>query len=134
MTSADDDFRRERMIDSVSRRVMWGDRDEDILQSLAAKGLTNDEAVRILGEAQWERIRAIRAVYWPRIWWGLLFIAVGIALIWLIWTLTEGYTVWSSRAVILPAGPAAFGLWKLCGGLVGVLTAGSRTGSIAEIE
>jgi hypothetical protein len=84
---------------------MWGDRDDDILPSLAAKGFSDSEAAGILGEARRERVRAIRAVYWPRIRWSLVFVGVGVGLVWLVWTLTEGYTVWSSRAVVLPCLP-----------------------------
>jgi hypothetical protein len=113
---------------------MWGDRDEDILESLGAKGYSIDEARRILREARREREKTIRAVYWPRIAWGLVFIAVGVGLVWLVWFLTEGYTVWSGRAVILPAAPVVFGLWRFLSGLIGVMTASSRTGSVAEID
>jgi hypothetical protein len=113
---------------------MWGDRDEDILESIAAQGFSIDEARSVLSEARREREKTIRAVYWPRIAWGLGFIVVGCGLVWLVWTLTEGYTVWSGRAVILPALPVAFGLWRFLGGLIGVMTASSRTGSIAEID
>lgn len=134
MTTADTESRLDRALESVTRRVMWGDRDEDILESLIAKEYSIDEARRLLREARQERVKTIRAVYWPRIAWGLVFIAIGVGFVWLVWFLTEGYTVWSGRSVILPAAPAAFGFWRLLGGLIGVMTASSRTGSVAEIE
>ncbi|MBU6327176.1 MAG: hypothetical protein KGQ89_06070, partial [Verrucomicrobia bacterium] len=122
----------ERMLESVTRRVIWGDLDEVILESLAAQVCSIDEASRLLRDERRERVKSIPAIYWPRMTRGLVFIAVGVGLIGLTWTLTKGYTVWSSRAVMLPAAPAAFGVWRLLGGLIGILTASSRTGSVAD--
>jgi hypothetical protein len=129
-----EDDRRDAAYTVVLRRVLWGEEKPGILESLRDKGFSENEAESIFNEAHQERIVSIRAIYWKRIVWGLSFIGLGVGLVSGTWFLTEGYTVWSGRAVVLPAAPVAYGAWKFLNGLIGVCTAGSRSGPVADID
>lgn len=127
------DSRRELTMNSVLRRVMWGEDRLAILGVIRNQGYAEGEAQAMLDAAEKERIAAIRGIHWPKIGWGLVFVGLGIGVIAATYLLTEGYGVWSGRAVIVPLAPFAYGAWKILCGVTGILTASTRTGPVSDI-
>lgn len=107
----DEESRRGLILKFVTRRVLWGDLDAEILESLAANGITKDESKKLLRAAHRERVKAIRAIYWPSIAWGILFIEIGLELGWIIGCITEHFTIWNNRMIVIPSFPVTIGLW-----------------------
>jgi hypothetical protein len=105
-----------------------------IMHRLEVNGVTGGEANRLFQRAMSERISTIRGVYWRRIVTGGLLLVVGIGLFAGIAFLTEDFRVFNILTIIVPAGVATFGAWRFFGGVIGVVTAASRTGPISEID
>ena len=124
----------ERFYDGVLRQVLWGDGRDEIMHRLEVNGITGDEADRIFQRAMRERIATIRGGYWRRIGRGGIVLSIGIGLFAGIAILTEGFRVFNVLTIFVPAGVTVFGAWRFFGGVIGVLTAASRTGSISEIN
>lgn len=131
---SDESEQSERFYDGVLRQVLWGDGRDEILHRLEVNGITGDEADRIFHRAMRERIATIRGGYWRRIVRGGLLLAIGVGLFAGIAILTEGYRVFNILTILVPAGVTAFGAWRFFGGVIGVVTASSRTGPISEID
>ena len=124
----------ERFYDGALRQALWGDDRDEIIHRLEVNGITGDEADRIFRRAMRERIRMIRGGYWRRIVIGGTMLVVGIALFAGVAILTEGFKVFSILTILVPAGVATFGAWRFFGGVIGVVTASTRTGPISEID
>lgn len=123
-----------RLYDGLLRKVLWGEDRDEMIRTLEVNGVSPADADRLYRKAVSERVSAIRSVYWKRIFIGLLLFAVGCASLWFVYYMTEGFTVWSVQAILIPSAPAGLGAWKLLNGLVGVLTAHTRTGSVSDID
>ena len=134
MSGSGESASKERSLDSVTRRVMWGEDDGRILESLKLQGLPETDALELLRTAHRDRVKTIRGIYRPKIWRGLLFIGLGVGIVSAVYVLTEGYTIWSGRAVVVPLAPFIYGAWQFLNGLTGIMTAGSRSGPVSEIE
>ena len=132
-TQSDNDH-SERIYEAALRRVLWGDGQEEIMHLLEVNGIAGGEATELYMRAMSERIASIRGVYWKRIPIGLLLVALGVAILFGLWYMTEGFTVFSLLVMVLPAAPIATGAWYLLNGLIGVLTAASRTGPVSDID
>lgn len=134
MSGSGESTSKERALDSVTRRVMWGEEDGRILESLKLQGHPETDALELLRTAHRDRVETIRSIYRPKIWRGLLFIGLGVGIVSAVYVLTEGYTIWSGRAVVVPLAPFLYGTWQFLNGLTGIMTAGSRSGPVSEIE
>ncbi|RYD85618.1 MAG: hypothetical protein EOP84_01930 [Verrucomicrobiaceae bacterium] len=132
--TAEENEHEARFYDGILRRVLWGDEREEVMRSLEVNGVPLADANRIYQRAFSERISAIRGMYLKRTMLGLLLIAIGCGCLWIVYYMTEGFTVWSTQAILIPAAPAAFGAWKFLSGLVGILTASGRTGPVSNID
>ena len=130
----DESDRSERLYDGVLRGALWGDGRDEIMHRLEVNGITGDEANRLFQRAMTERVATIRGGYWRRIVAGGLFLVLGIGLFVGLAFLTEGFQVFNLLTIAVPACLTLFGAWRFFGGLIGVLTASSRTGPISEID
>lgn len=131
MNQADiDDLREE-----IHRRVMWGDRDEDILHDLAAKGISEDYAKVLIEPEKQDRYKTIRAIYGPRIWKGIVLIFLGSLLFWF---LKEHY-FYRPRGIrrsfsVMSFLPLFYGIFQLLRGVYGVIFYKLITKPIADID
>jgi hypothetical protein len=124
----------ERLYEGTLRQVLWGEGRDEVMHRLQVNGIAGSEADRLFDRAMRERISMIRGGYWRRITRGGLVLAIGVGLFSGIGLLTEGYSVFNLLTIAVPACVTAFGAWRFFGGVIGVLTAASRTGSISEID
>lgn len=131
---SDESDTSERFYDGVLRQVLWGDARDEIMHRLEVNGVMGDDADKIFHRAMRERIATIRGGCWHRIVRGGLLLAIGIGLFAVIAILTEGFVVFNILTILVPTGVTAFGAWRFFGGVIGALTASSRTGPISEID
>jgi len=124
----------ERFYEGILRQVLWGDGRDEIMHCLEVNGITGDEADRIFHRAMRERIVTIRCGYRRRIVMGGILLVVGIALFAGVAFLTEGFMVFNILTILVPAGVTTFGAWRFFGGVIGVVTASTRTGPISELD
>ncbi|MES2982880.1 MAG: hypothetical protein V4727_11250 [Verrucomicrobiota bacterium] len=142
MNSADEPTEDHPSLDSVTRSVMWGEDSEEILESLSAQGVPDDDAALLVDLAMSDRAQTIRGIFWPRIVWGSLLLVAGVVIFWIGCTLTDFDAVFRTRRATslaftlfsFPTAAAIYGLWMFSNGLIGVITANCRTGAIADIE
>lgn len=124
----------DRLYGGLLRKVLWGEDRDEIVRNLEVNGVSPADADLLYQRAVRERVSAIRSVYWKRSLIGALLIVVGCLSLFFVYHITEGFTVWSTHAIAIPAAPAAFGAWKFLNGLVGVLTAHTRTGPVSDVD
>ena len=134
MSGAEERSPKERAINPVTRRVMWGEDEAQILDSLHSQGYTEEDALDLLHMARRDRARTIRGIFWPKIWWGLLLIGLGVGVVLAFYYLTDTYPARGRGQIAIQLTPFIFGAWQLLSGLSGLLTAGSRSGPVSEIE
>lgn len=142
MTSADEQPEDHPSLDSVVRCVMWGEDSEEIIESLIAQGFSAEDAAHLVDLAMRDRVRTIREIFWPRVAWGSLLSVAGAVVFWIGWTLTDFDWVMRTRRASsvaftlfsFPTAAVIYGLWMFSNGLIGVMTASSRTGAIADMD
>ncbi|NWK57662.1 hypothetical protein HW115_18740 [Verrucomicrobiaceae bacterium N1E253] len=124
----------ERYYDVVLRQIMWGDSCEEAIQRLEVNSVPVNLSKRIVQTAWKERVSSIRAIFWKKLILGGLLFSIGALLTIGVYHLSEGYKVWSFKALFIPLAPAAYGFWKMMEGFAGIITAGSMTGPVSDIE
>ena len=134
MSGSGESTSKERALDSVTRRVMWGEEDGRILESLKLQGFPETDALELLRTAHRDRVITIRGIYRPKIWRGLLFIGLGVGIVVVFYVLTDSYPVRSQGQIAIQLAPFIYGTWQFLNGLTGIMTAGSRSGPVSEIE
>lgn len=109
--------------------VLWGESRELVFDRLRFNGLEGAEAEELYRTAHRERVATFRREYHKRMGLGLLLIAAGVGVLACSWFglhFILGRLLWICSALIV------FGLWKLLNGVIGTLTAGTRSGSVAD--
>ena len=125
---------REEYSDYVLRKVLWDDPKDEIVLRMVANEVSAPDAENIYREAFAQRLKIIRSISWGKFRKGLVLLLVGLAMYYCLWVISEGFSALSIRAVLIPAIPAGYGLWLFCAGIAGVLTAGTKRGSVADFE
>jgi hypothetical protein len=131
---SEDDDTSDRFYNFVLRQVLWGSGRDEIFHHLEANGITGEKANKIYDCAVRERIATIRGGYAKRIAIGGMLMVAGLVLFAGIAFLTEGFKVFNIVTIAIPAGISTFGAWKFFSGVIGIVTASSRTGPISEID
>ena len=117
----------ERLREMTLRMVLWDEPREEILHKLAVGGAEGDEVDAIYQNCLRERVAVIRKQYAGKMVTGALWIAGGIVLA-LLFLFLQG------RVYVFVVIPFLIGAWKLIDGAAGMLMAGSKRGSVTEIE
>lgn len=79
------------------RRVLWGERKEEVLEALRERGIGDGDAEAIYQRALAERTAAIRHECANKMKGGAALIIVGIAVVVWVWFVTDGFENWCPR-------------------------------------
>lgn len=123
--------RYEKIYETIYQMVIWDEKKETVFQKLNASGVYNDEAQAMYDKAMKERISAIRKDHWIKLIKGLPWMAAAAILFFSFWEGAGGIT---PKLLGLCAVGMAYGLWKSSDGLVGILMAKHKRGSLADME
>jgi hypothetical protein len=128
MSDSSPETREQRIYNIILKMVLWGERTEDIFKKLEVAGFSEEKQKEMYARARAERVAAIRGDCWRKAGWGLLALSVAVGVFCGFWIGLGGIP----RIFIgLCAVGAVFGAWWLIEGLVGVLTAPMKEGSVA---
>jgi len=134
VSRTEEDASKQKAIHSVTRRIMWGEEQSSVLQSLIAKGHSESDARDLVRTAFRDRVRTIRRIYRPKIWWGLLLIGLGLGIVFGFRILTDSNPPRKGAQIFVELAPFVYGSLQFLMGLNGMLTAGSRSGPVSEID
>jgi hypothetical protein len=121
--------RRQRIYEIILRMVLWDEKEEDVFKKLEVNGFTGEKAQEMYREARRERVAAIRGDCWRPAGLGLLVLALSVGVFCQFWF---GFGFIPRLLIGGCAVGTFFGGWKLVGGLVGLVTASTKQGSLAE--
>ena len=120
---------KERIYEGVRRMVIWDEPRSDVFHRLEVNGIDPAEALHMYHKARAERIAIIRADFMKQAAFGLGLLLAGVGLFSGFWNGLEAMT----RQVLIICGLATgFGIWLFFKGLLGILFAHSKQGSLAN--
>ncbi len=122
---------RESIYRSVERAVLWGESREKVFKILEVNGLVGSEAEELYARARAERISVLRGEGMRRAIRGFM-----------VWTLALSLFLWfwhdlgfiTGRVLMLTSVGFLVGFWWFFDGLLRMLFAPTRTGSVVGVE
>lgn len=115
--------------EAVLRMVMWDEDPADIFHKMEVNGITGAAAQSIFREARAARAAAIRAEGRNRMGEGIVWMMAGESLYSIFWFGFNGLTGGIFRLVWLAV---IFGAWKTGSGLMDIVLAHRKKGSLAD--
>ena len=119
----------ERVYRGVERAVLWGEPREEVFRMMETNGLTGDRADAVYQRAWTERLSVLRSEGLRRLINGLIIIGAALSAFAIFW---YGFGVITRGIFVLCGLGALWGTWVAIDGLVSVLLAPTKRGSIAD--
>jgi hypothetical protein len=119
----------DKLYATVLRMVIWDERKETVMQVIENNGFTGDAGRKIYQKARNERIATIRADCFRKVLNGLLWIVPAVVISCVTWYWFRGI---AERYFLIAPGLLLVGLWRVFDGLLGMLLAPGKKGSVAE--
>jgi hypothetical protein len=119
----------DRLYATVLRMVIWDEPEQTVMEVIEKNGFAGAAGRKIYQRARNERIATIRAGCIRKAWSGLLWTGLGLVLFTVFWF---GFGWITERIYVIAGVFVLIGLWKGLDGLLGVLLAPGKKGSLAE--
>ncbi len=124
----------ERLAVQARARITWGESQASVRDWLAAQGITEPWIDKILILVMAERSRSIRHKGLWDLFIGLTAIALGIGLAYGLVVIKNVFGIVPMYGVIIAAGVALYGLYRILGGIARLILGGHVSGHDSDVN
>ena len=123
--------KEEIVAEKVHRMVIWDEPREKVFETMEVNGLVGEAAERLYKQALAERISIIKGLCWRKVLVGGAWLGAAASVFCLFRFGVEAITL---RLLWIVFAVGIYGAWKCLDGVMGVLTASRKRGSLADEE
>lgn len=120
----------EKLEEQAYAQIIWGDGKKEVLQFLLGKGVTREEAERIVKDSLKDRAAEIRKEGIRNVIWGSLMLAASLAAAFTYYSISQVIYMKMMIIILIPGG---YGAFKLLKGIPRLIL-GMESGAISSMD